>query len=116
MKRFVLSALLAGLCSGTAAISTASAQNYYVSEIITLAANFCPVGTLPANGALLAISTNIALFSLLGTTYGGDGQQTFALPNLKPIYAFNGSGSVSPFTGAPLTQCIVVSGIYPSRP
>jgi len=58
----------------------------------------------PANGQLLSISTNTALFSLLGTTYGGDGRTTFALPNLAAA-APNG-----------LTYSICMVGIYPSRP
>ncbi len=45
--------------------------------------NFCPRGWAPANGALLPISANSALFSLLGTIYGGDGRTTFALPDLR---------------------------------
>jgi hypothetical protein len=57
----------------------------------------------PANGQLLSISSNTALFSLLGTTYGGDGRTTFALPNLAAA-APNG-----------LTYSICMEGIYPSR-
>ncbi len=45
--------------------------------------NFAPVGWAFCNGALLLISENDALFNLIGTTYGGDGQATFALPNLQ---------------------------------
>jgi microcystin-dependent protein len=45
--------------------------------------NFAPAGWAFCNGALMAISQNSALFTLLGTTYGGDGQNTFALPNLQ---------------------------------
>jgi microcystin-dependent protein len=45
--------------------------------------NFAPAGWAFCNGALIAISENEALFQLIGTTYGGDGQQTFALPNLQ---------------------------------
>jgi len=45
--------------------------------------NFAPVGWAFCNGALIPISENNALFNLIGTTYGGDGQSTFALPNLQ---------------------------------
>ena len=54
----------------------------YIGEIRIFAGNFAPVGWLFCQGQLLAISENDALFNLIGTTYGGDGQNTFALPNL----------------------------------
>lgn len=60
----------------------AHAQGPYVGEIRQFAANYCPVGWAQANGAMLPISQNQVLFSLLGTTYGGDGTRTFALPNI----------------------------------
>ena len=66
----------------------------------------CPVGWAPLNGELLAINQNQALFALLGTTYGGDGQTTFALPTVRPIFSA---------TGAALQQCIALQGIFPSR-
>jgi microcystin-dependent protein len=55
----------------------------FVAEIRMFAGNFAPTGWAMCNGQLLPISQNTALFSLLGTTYGGDGQSTFALPNLQ---------------------------------
>ena len=55
----------------------------YVSEIQIFAFNFAPKGWQLCNGQLLAISQNQALFSLLGTTYGGNGITTFALPDLR---------------------------------
>ncbi len=55
----------------------------YVSEIQIFAFNFAPRGWQLCNGQLLAISQNQALFSLLGTTYGGNGITTFALPDLR---------------------------------
>lgn len=57
-------------------------MDYYLGEIILFAGTFAPRGTSYCQGQLLAIQTNTALFSLLGTTYGGNGQTTFALPNL----------------------------------
>src|SRR5258706_3247977 len=54
-----------------------------LGEIIQFAGNFVPDGYAAANGQLLPISQNTALFSILGTTWGGDGQTTFALPNLQ---------------------------------
>jgi microcystin-dependent protein len=55
----------------------------YIGEIRIGGFNFAPYGWAFCNGALLAISQNVALFDLIGTTYGGDGQSTFALPNLQ---------------------------------
>ena len=55
----------------------------FVSEIRIFAGNFAPVGWAQCNGQLMPISQNTALFSLIGTFYGGDGVSTFALPNLQ---------------------------------
>ncbi len=55
----------------------------YVGEIRMFAANFAPQGWALCNGQLLSISQNQVLFALIGTTYGGDGQNTYALPNLQ---------------------------------
>jgi microcystin-dependent protein len=57
--------------------------NPFLSEIKIVAFNFPPKGWAFCNGQLLPINQNQALFSLLGTTYGGDGQTTFALPDLR---------------------------------
>lgn len=54
-----------------------------MSEIRLFAGNFAPLSWAYCNGALMSIAENSALFSLLGTTYGGDGQVTFALPDLR---------------------------------
>src|SRR5688572_4219355 len=65
----------------------------FLSEIKIVSFNFAPKGWALCNGQLLPINQNQALFSLLGTTYGGDGQTTFALPNLRgkvPIHFGNG--------------------------
>ena len=67
----------------------------YIGEIRMFAGNFAPVGWAFCNGALIPISENDALFILIGTTYGGDGQTTFALPNLQsrlPMHQGQGSG------------------------
>lgn len=55
----------------------------FIAEIRIFPFNFAPSGWAKCNGQLLPISQNTALFSLLGTTYGGNGQTTFALPNLQ---------------------------------
>lgn len=65
----------------------------YLGEIRIVGFNFAPVGWAFCNGQLLAISENSALFELIGTTYGGDGQATFALPNLQgrmPVHQASG--------------------------
>lgn len=59
------------------------AQERYLGEIFMTGANFCPRGTANADGQLLPIAQNTALFSLFGTIYGGDGRSTFALPDLR---------------------------------
>ena len=67
----------------------------YLAIIKIFAGNFAPRGFALCHGQVLAIATNTALFSLLGTTYGGDGQTTFALPNLQgrvPVGAGQGLG------------------------
>lgn len=76
-------------------IFIAKAQDQFVAEIRIFSGNFAPKGWAFCNGQLLSISQNTALFSLLGTTYGGDGKTTFALPNLNgrvPIEAGQGPG------------------------
>jgi microcystin-dependent protein len=55
----------------------------YVGEVRMFAGNFAPAGWLFCEGQLVAISENETLFNLIGTTYGGDGQSTFAMPDLR---------------------------------
>ena len=72
----------------------------FIGEIRMFGGNFAPLGWAFCNGQLLAISQYDALFALIGTTYGGDGQTTFALPNLQgriPIHMGTGGG-LSPRT------------------
>jgi microcystin-dependent protein len=69
--------------------------NPFLAEIRIFAGNFAPTGWALCNGQLLPISQNTALFSLLGTTYGGDGKSTFALPDLQssaPMHQGQGAG------------------------
>jgi microcystin-dependent protein len=61
----------------------------FVAEIRIFPFNFAPKGWAFCNGQLMPISQNTALFSLLGTTYGGDGKATFALPNLQGSVPLN---------------------------
>jgi len=67
----------------------------YIGEVRLVGFNFAPYGWQLCNGQLLPISDNAALFNLIGTTYGGDGQTTFALPDLRgrvPIHQGSGAG------------------------
>jgi microcystin-dependent protein len=70
----------------------------FVAEIRAFGFNFAPTGWAQCNGQLLPISQNTALFSLLGTTYGGDGKSTFALPDLQ------GRAALHPGQGQGLTE------------
>lgn len=68
----------------------------YVGELRIFAGNFAPAGWMFCEGQLLPISENETLFQLIGTTYGGDGQSTFGLPDLRgrlPIHQGTGGGS-----------------------
>jgi microcystin-dependent protein len=74
----------------------------FVAEIRILPYNFAPKGWAQCNGQLLPLSQNTALFSLLGTTYGGDGKSNFALPNLEgsvPMHPGIGQGLTERFLG-----------------
>ena len=70
-------------------------SNPFVGEIRMFGGNFAPSGWMLCQGQLLAISENDTLFNLIGTTYGGDGQSTFALPDLQgriPLHQGQGPG------------------------
>src|ERR1700733_3064929 len=70
-------------------------SNPYVGEIRLFAGNFAPAGWAFCSGQLMPISENDVLFQLIGTTYGGDGEETFAMPDLQgrvPIHMGQGAG------------------------
>lgn len=84
---FVLLLVLLGLSS--------RAQEGFIGEVRMFAGNFAPRGWAFCQGQMLPISQNTALFSILGTTYGGDGRTTFALPDLRgrvPVQSGAGTG------------------------
>lgn len=84
----------------------------YVGEIRMFAGNFAPAGWMLCDGQLLPISENETLFQLIGTTYGGDGQSTFALPDLQsrvPIH--QGNGFILAQSGGVETVTLTVSQI-----
>jgi hypothetical protein len=94
--------------------SPAARRERLISELIVHTASGpadgCPAGSIPADGRALEISSDQALFTLLGTDYGGDGKTTFKLPDLrlKP--------GVARQSGGALRFCIVQTGVYPGRP
>jgi microcystin-dependent protein len=104
IKRWLAPAILALCASLTPAL--ASATDPFLGEIDTFAFTFCPRGWAELNGQEIPISQNTALFALLGTSYGGNGTTTFALPKGKPIFTLS---------GAPVLQCIALVGVFPSR-
>ena len=84
----------------------------FVGEIRMFAGNFAPAGWMFCEGQLLPISENEVLFQLIGTTYGGDGQSTFALPDLRgrvPIHT--GNGFIQAETGGAETVTLTVAQI-----
>ena len=82
VRKLTIAATLTSALMAAAPAAHAGPEEY-LGEIITVGFNFCPRGTLEADGRLLPISENTALFSLLGPQYGGDGRTTFALPDLR---------------------------------
>ena len=77
----------------------------FLGSLMLVPYTIVPVGWARCNGQLMQITQNSALFSLLGTTYGGDGLSTFALPNLM----------VNDVNGKLLTWIICLAGIYPAQ-
>ncbi|HVH80614.1 MAG TPA: tail fiber protein, partial [Stellaceae bacterium] len=74
-------------------------SNPFIGEIRCFGFNFAPLNWAFCNGQLMAISQNTALYTILGTTYGGDGQTTFGLPNLQGQVPMHwGSGPSIPTT------------------
>lgn len=78
----------------------------YLGDVRAMSFNFAPHGWALCQGQLMPIAQNQALFSLLGTAYGGDGHTTFALPALTGVPAQNGPA---------LAYCICVQGPYPTQ-
>ncbi|WCM61968.1 phage tail protein [Paenibacillus polymyxa] len=107
-KKAAVLSLLAVILLGGTAISPKQAQaspEPYLGEITMYPYMFAPKGWLKCEGQILSISQNSALFSLLGTNFGGDGMNTFALPDLR---------GASPLPN--VNYYIATEGSYPSRP
>jgi len=82
MRRLLPALAALGLAIGVAPRAEAQLEPF-VGQLMLAGMNFCPEGWFPADGRLLPISTHTALFSLIGTYYGGDGESNFALPDLR---------------------------------
>jgi len=84
----------------------------YLGLIEMFAGNFAPVGYMLCDGSLLPINQYQAVFSILGTTYGGDGRTTFALPDLREVHPSDKSKYWNPDKPR---WIMCVQGIFPSR-
>jgi len=107
-RRAFIGRLAAGLVAtvamlrGSVSEASTTSTEPFLGEIMMIAGSTAPDGWALCNGQLLPIQFNQALFSLLGTTYGGNGQTTFALPDLRdrvPIHFGQGPGLSSRFLG-----------------
>lgn len=105
LKKATVSAVCALTLSAGLAIAPDRAEadtEPYLGDIMIVGFNFCPRSWAKAEGQILAINSNQSLFALLGTTYGGDGRTTFALPDLRGRVAIgqgNGPGLTSHTAG-----------------
>ena len=107
MRSKHLAALLAAsIAFGMTSSAHAQGSDPYLGGIWLLGGSFCPRGTAEADGQLLQIAQHEALFSLFGTSYGGDGRTTFALPDLRL--------ADDPKFGT-MRYCVNLQGLFPSR-
>jgi microcystin-dependent protein len=83
IRKIALALALGGSTLGYTAPASADGVQPYIGQLMQVGFTFCPRGYTQASGQILAIQSNTALFSLLGTTYGGNGSTTFALPDLR---------------------------------
>jgi len=88
-------AIIAGIALTGATTPAKAGAETFIGEIMMVGYTFCPRSWAEANGQLVSINENPALYSLYGTTFGGDGRTTFALPDLRgrvPMHVGQGSG------------------------
>ncbi|WP_372922173.1 phage tail protein [Roseovarius sp.] len=88
-------AIVAGITLAGTTTPARAGPEPFIGEIMMVGYTFCPRSWAEANGQLIPISNNTALFSLFGTTFGGDGRTTFALPDLRgrvPMHVGQGPG------------------------
>lgn len=103
----------AALC-GAAVLPTAGHAGYdaFLGEIMFTSATFCPRGFTDADGQLLTIRQNEALYSLLGDRYGGDGRTTFGLPDLRKQIE---DPATADEPRRRIRACVATEGAYPQR-
>lgn len=99
LRKILASAAVASVAL-TAATPAQAGPEPHIGEIVAYGMNFCPVDWVPADGRLLDIGENNALFALYGTIYGGDGISTFAVPDLR------GRAAIGAGTGAGLPTVV----------
>lgn len=100
----------------------------FLGQVMWAGFDFAPAGWAPCNGAVMQIAQNYAVFSLLGTSFGGDGRTTFGLPNLGGAVAVGtsatqligqtlslGGGTPAAATGLVVPASIALQGVYPPR-
>ncbi|MFM9858278.1 phage tail protein [Pseudoxanthobacter sp. M-2] len=115
MKVSIATLAAAALIAAAApAPPAAAASEPYLGEVMFVAFGFCPRGWVDADGRSLVINQNQALFSLLGTRFGGNGQTHFKLPHLrKQVIAEERREDGTKVTRV-LRPCIALQGIFPS--
>lgn len=101
-KNHLIAAVVGVAAFGAHAEARAQTLEFYVGQLEQFGTNWCPKDWAPANGQLISIAQNQVLFSLIGTTYGGDGRVTFALPDLRGRAPVHNSDSLP--IGAPVGQ------------
>lgn len=117
IRNLTIAAMAGASSLAVSAPAWAQVDDRYIGQMMQVGFNFCPAGWASAEGQIVAIAQNTALFSLLGTTYGGNGQTTFALPDLRGRMAINqGSGAgLSPYslgqTGGSETTTLLSSNL-----
>lgn len=83
MKKLLISAIAGASALALAPAASAQTGDQFLGQLKSFGFNFCPAQWARADGAILSIAQNTALYSLYGTTFGGNGTSTFALPNLN---------------------------------
>ena len=113
MKRYLFAAALALLATAGPAVAY---NDHYLGEVRALPYDFCPEDWVPAEGQILRIAQYHMLFALLGTRYGGDARDTFALPDLRgaALVSKDGDGA-NRLPVAQVHWCIAIKGNWPPR-
>lgn len=104
--------LIAAAIAAAAPTAARAGAEPFLGEIMFMSSTYCPLDFVEADGRLLPIDENRALFTLIGDRYGGDGRTTFAVPDLRKAIVDPGDD------GEPrrrIKACIAVQGSYPIR-